>query len=77
MGIQAVSVCFAPCLMRSEVSSMQDLVYAGKSVTVLKVILENFEDIFGDKKQQEKIYRKSFFMEKKKSMELSKLRFSI
>lgn len=52
MSIEAVSVCFAPCLMRAEVSSIQDLVYAGKSVTVLKVILENFEAIFGNKKQQ-------------------------
>ena len=73
MNYQNVAICFAPCLMHSEVPSIQDLIYAGKSVAVVKATLEHFEEIFGDKKKQRQSYRKSYLLEKKKSIEISRI----
>lgn len=47
MTAQNIAICFAPCLMRAEVSGPADLIYASKCMAVNKIIIENFEHIFG------------------------------
>ena len=36
MSTNNVAICFAPCLMRSETPSIQDIIFTGKSVNVVK-----------------------------------------
>jgi len=50
MTAQNISICFAPCLMWAEQRSIKDLAYINKSVNVVMILIENFEEIFGTKK---------------------------
>lgn len=60
MGENNMCIVFGPCLMRSEVSSIQDLIYAKKIIVATSKIFHNFEAIFGDKNEQNKIKRVSY-----------------
>lgn len=39
MNANNIAICFSPCLFRSEVSSMADLVYASKSVIYSNLLI--------------------------------------
>jgi hypothetical protein len=43
-----LAICFTPSLMRSETASMADLLNASKGVLITNILLDNFEDIFGN-----------------------------
>lgn len=60
MNAQNISICFAPCLFRSEHPSVADLIYATKGVFYCKLLLTEFNTIFGTKDEQEKLYRSSY-----------------
>ena len=47
MNAQNLAICFSPCLLHSKVPSVADLVYAGKSVTYVKMLMDEREKIFG------------------------------
>ena len=48
MSSQNVSICFAPCLLRSEKASVADLIYASKAAMATKLMIEEFNFVFGD-----------------------------
>lgn len=52
-----ISVVLCPCLFRSESVSMNDLVYGKKLVTILEVVIVNFDFIFGNKLEQQEMLR--------------------
>lgn len=52
MTANNLAICFAPCLLKSEKPSELDLIYATKSSLVVKLILDNFELIFGNKQHR-------------------------
>lgn len=60
MGVNNLCIVFGPCLMKAEVASMKDLVYAAKTIAVTNIIYSRFEDIFGDKNAQMKLKRSSY-----------------
>lgn len=62
MNTHNISICFSPCLMRSEKASPADLIYATKSTTVVEAILNNLEYMFGDLE-----YQQSVFLNREKS----------
>lgn len=59
MTTQNISICFAPCLLRAEKASHADLIYASKCAMVTKLLLDDMEYIFGDKKQRNQVFRNS------------------
>lgn len=52
-----IAVCFAPCIMWAKERSMKDIPYATKSVQVMNIMVTNFEEVFGSRKDQKKLYR--------------------
>ena len=68
MTLQNIAICFAPCLMWAETRSIKDLVYATKSVRVVSHMISDFEKIFGSPKEQKKLFRSSYYEQKKKSL---------
>lgn len=63
-----MGICFAPCLMWAEQKSMKDLVYINKSVKVVVTLLNNFEPIFGSKKEVTSLIRSSYYEQQKKNI---------
>lgn len=59
MSANNLAICFSPSLMRSEKPSMADLINASKSVTITNILINNFEDIFGNEKERELMYKKN------------------
>ncbi len=59
MTAQNISICFAPCLLRAEKASAADIIYASKCAIITRILLDNFEDIFGNRLAIEKMYRLS------------------
>jgi hypothetical protein len=70
MSANNIAVCFAPCILRSKVSSFDDIANSKKAVEYCKIALNDLESIFGTEKQQEAMYRKSY-LESKKTFEQS------
>ncbi len=68
MTIQNVGICMAPCIMWAEERSLKDLIFSSLSINILTSMINNFEAIFGDKKAQKKLFRSSYFNQKKKSI---------
>ena len=64
MTSQNCSICFSPCLLRSEVPSPADLIYASKSVVYVKLLLEERLEIFGSLEEQKAKYRESYMQQK-------------
>lgn len=48
---------------------MKDIAYATKSVQVVNIMITNFEEVFGNKKDQKRLYRESYMQQKNKSLE--------
>lgn len=40
MGINNICIVFGPCLMKSEIASIKDLIYAKKIIVVTNIIYE-------------------------------------
>ena len=59
MSAQNISICFAPCLMRAEKASPQDLIYASKSAMATRLMIDKFDNLFGDEKERNITYRNS------------------
>ena len=57
MTTHNIAVCFSPCLMRSEVASIDDLVYATKSVTYTNLLFSEFDHIFGNEEERTEIFK--------------------
>jgi hypothetical protein len=70
MSANNIAVCFAPCILRSEVSSFDDIANSKKAAEYCKIALNDLESIFGTAKQQEAMYRRSY-LESKKTFELN------
>ncbi|KRX00246.1 Rho GTPase activation protein [Pseudocohnilembus persalinus] len=51
MSVYNLAVCFAPCLLRSEQSSMLDIKLTGGYVRLIQIIMENLNYIFGKQDQ--------------------------
>jgi hypothetical protein len=60
MGINNLCIVFGPCLMRSAVASIMDLLYAKKIIVATNTIYNEFQNIFGDRVSQLKIKRNSY-----------------
>ena len=60
MGENNLCIIFGPVLMRSEVISIKDLIYAKKIIQVASYIFQDFQLIFGDRLAQLKIKRSSY-----------------
>ena len=66
MGVQNLSICFAPCWFRAEQSSsINELMYASKAVMLAKFMIEDFDNIFGSEEEREDLFRKSYYDSKK------------
>ena len=48
MTTKNVAICFSPCLLRSEKASEADLIYASKGAILTEMMIDKFEDLFGD-----------------------------
>ena len=59
MNVKNISIVIGPCLMHSEVSSIRDLVYSQKIISVMLIIFKEFDVIFGNKKERKQALRKS------------------
>lgn len=59
MSAHNLAIVFSPSLMRSEVPSMADLVYASKSVTVTAILISEFDEIFGSEHERKNLFKKS------------------
>lgn len=42
-----MAIVFSPCFFRPEVSTLQDLINAGRFVSILEILFKNFEEIVG------------------------------
>jgi hypothetical protein len=60
MGVNNLSIVFGPCLMRSEVASIEDLANAKKIIVITGIIFNQFIAIFGDKNDRMKLKRNSY-----------------
>lgn len=69
MTANNIAICFAPCLMWAKERSIKDIAYATKSVQVVNIMITNFEEVFGSKKDQKRLYRESYMQQKNKSLE--------
>lgn len=55
-----IAAVLAPCLLRSgKELSIEELVYSKKLVIILEVVLNKYEQVFGDKKERLRIQRES------------------
>lgn len=68
MGENNLCIVFGPCLMRSREASLKDLLYAKKIIVVLSCIYRQFEAIFGGKREQNSLKRRSYREYKRESM---------
>lgn len=59
MTAQNISICFAPCLFRAQKASMADIIYASKCAISTRILLDEFDYIFGDPETRQKMYRTS------------------
>lgn len=57
MNEENLSIVIGPCLMRSEIASMKDLAYAQRIINVTIIIFKDFEEIFGTKKERNRLIR--------------------
>jgi hypothetical protein len=42
-----MSVCFCPCIFRSETPTLADLLHSGKFASILNIIFAHFEEVEG------------------------------
>ena len=61
MPTHNIAICFAPCVMWAEQRSIKDLAYINKSVALFACMMNNFQEIFGSKKELNKVFRTSFY----------------
>ena len=47
MNKKNMAIVFSPCFFRPEVSTLQDLINAGRFVSILEILFKNFEEIVG------------------------------
>jgi len=60
------AVVLLPCLLWSEMKTLDDLTLGKNLAKVLELIIVNFEYVFGDDNEQNKKYRESSQKSKKK-----------
>jgi hypothetical protein len=60
MNIENISICFAPCIFRLEKISLTDVININKSIIYCKIMLEEFDQIFGTSEEVENLYRNSY-----------------
>ena len=60
MGENNICIVFGPCLLRAEVSSIRDLIYAKKVIVATSIIYQQFEIIFGDLQSRNLLKRNSY-----------------
>jgi hypothetical protein len=68
MGENNLCIVFGPCLMRAEVPSIRDLLYAKKVISATSVILQEFEAIFGDEHSRNLLRRNSYVQYRKEDL---------
>ena len=69
MTVENIAICFSPCLLWAEERSIKDLIYATKSVRVVSLMLVHSEIIFGKEKDKKRLYRESYYKQKKMSFD--------
>lgn len=69
MTAENVAICFAPCIMWAKELTAKEIIYAKKSVQALLIMITKSEEVFGNKKNQNKLYRSSFFLRRKNSFD--------
>lgn len=58
MSEKNLAICFAPCWMRSQSQSLEDIVLnTGKAANYSQLLISQFNKIFGEKEAREEIYR--------------------
>lgn len=57
MSANNIAICFSPCLMRSEVASVSDLLFASKSVIYTNLLFNEFDHIFGDEEERTELFK--------------------
>ena len=77
MTTKNVAICFSPCLLRSEKASEADLIYASKGAILTEMMIDKFEDLFGDEEQQVETYRLSEKKQKENFEEEIKMKIKI
>lgn len=65
MGANNLAICFSPSLMRSEKTSMVDLINASKAVNITNIMLANFQQIFGTEQERNQMYKQNAIIKKK------------
>jgi hypothetical protein len=59
MGAHNLAICFSPAFMRSEKPSFADIANASKAVTVTEIMINDFDEVFGQEQQRKKLFEKS------------------
>lgn len=59
MSLKNVCIVMGPCIMHSEIASIKDLVYSQKIIVATLLIFQQFDTIFGSKKERMLALRKS------------------
>ena len=54
-----VCIVVGPCLMRSETASLKDIADAKKVINITLILFQDFDDLFGSKKERTQLIRKS------------------
>jgi hypothetical protein len=59
MNKDNMSVVIGPCLMWAEIPSISDLIYAQKIIGITLILLNDFDDLFGDRVERLQLVRNS------------------
>lgn len=59
MSAHNLAICFSPAFMRSEKPSFADIANASKAVMVTEILINDFDEVFGQEHQRNKLFEKS------------------
>lgn len=65
MSLNNIAICFSPCLMRSQVQSNADLIYAGKAVGYTNLLINELDFIFGSEESRNRLFKEKMIAHSK------------
>jgi hypothetical protein len=66
-----MSVCFCPCIFRSETPTLADLLNSGKFATILKITFDHFEEVAAAQERGSKDKENGLSVDKLKAYRIS------
>lgn len=68
MTENSICIVIGPCLMRSETASLKDITDAKKVISITLILFQDFDELFGSKKERTQLIRRRVQMQERQSL---------